>query len=165
MLFYLKDNKIDLNELKNYIDFDFDFTSIYPDTDHFKLNFSKENNERLDNVKGIDEVKKEIEQIIRMIKNPKKYTDVGAELHKGILLCGKPGTGKTLIARAIAGEAGLNFVSLTGSDFDEMYVGVGAQRIKKLFKEAKANKPCIIFIDEIDSLLTSSRRNSLEHYI
>ena len=163
MLFYLKDNKIDLNELKNYIDFDFDFTSIYPDTDHFKLNFSKENNERLDNVKGIDEVKKEIEQIIRMIKNPKKYTDVGAELHKGILLCGKPGTGKTLIARAIAGEAGLNFVSLTGSDFDEMYVGVGAQRIKKLFKEAKANKPCIIFIDEIDSLLTSSRRNSLEH--
>lgn len=125
--------------------------------------FLTEVDEKLDNIKGINEVKEEIEQIIRMIKDPKKYTDVSAQLHKGILLCGKPGTGKTLIARAIAGEAGVNFISLTGSDFDEMFVGEGASRIRKLFKKAKANKPCIIFIDEIDSLLTSSRRGSMEH--
>jgi ATP-dependent metalloprotease len=140
-----------------------EFSEGKGDTKESIFSFSKENNERLENVKGINEVKEEIEQIIRMVKNPKKYTEVGARLHKGILLCGKPGTGKTLIARAIAGEAGVNFISLTGSDFDEVYVGVGASRIKKLFQEAKANKPCIIFIDEIDSLLTSSRRNSYEH--
>ena len=98
-----------------------------------------------------------------MIKYPEKYTQAGARLHKGILLCGKPGTGKTLIARAIAGEAGVNFISLSGSDFDEIYVGVGAARIKRLFKQAKSNRPCIIFIDEIDSLLAASRRNSGEH--
>ena len=89
-----------------------------------------------------------------MIKEPELYISAGAKLHKGILLCGKPGTGKTLIARSIAGEAGVKFISITGSDFDEMFVGVGASRIKKLFEEAKQNKPCIIFIDEIDSLLT-----------
>ena len=88
-----------------------------------------------------------------MMRNPKKYTDAGAKLHKGILLCGKPGTGKTLIARAIAGEAGVKFIYLNGSDFDEMFVGVGAARIRKLFDTAKKNKPCMIFIDEIDTLL------------
>jgi cell division protease FtsH len=110
--------------------------------------------DRLSDVKGIDEVKEEIEQIIRMIKEPIKYISAGAKLHKGILLCGKPGTGKTLIARAIAGEAGVKFISITGSHFDEMFVGLGAERIKKLFEEARNNAPCIIFIDEIDSLLS-----------
>ena len=88
-----------------------------------------------------------------MIREPDKYTSAGAKLHKGILLCGKPGTGKTLIARAIAGEAGVKFISITGSHFDEMFVGIGAERIKKLFDQAKKNSPCLIFIDEIDSLL------------
>lgn len=132
-------------------------------TFNFDINFAKNMSERLGDVKGIDEVKDEIEQLIRMIKNPQKYTDAGAKLHKGILLCGKPGTGKTLIARAIAGEAGVNFIYLTGSDFDEVFVGVGAARIKKLFSEARKRKPCIIFIDEIDSLLAKSRRMSMEH--
>ena len=89
-----------------------------------------------------------------MIKEPATYINAGAKLHKGILLSGKHGTGKTLIARAIAGEATVNFIFLTGSDFDEMFVGVGASRIRKLFKTARENKPCIIFIDEIDTLLT-----------
>jgi len=97
-----------------------------------------------------------------MIKNPNKYRQAGAKLHKGILLCGPPGTGKTLIARAVAGESGVNFIFLTGSDFDEMFVGVGASRLRKLFKVAKKHKPCIIFIDEIDSLLAGTRRSS-EH--
>ncbi len=104
-------------------------------------------------IKGIDEVKEEIQELIRMMRFPKKYIDAGAKLHKGILLCGKPGTGKTLIARAIAGEAGINFIYLNGSDFDEVFVGVGASRIRKLFKVAKDHKPCMIFIDEIDTLL------------
>lgn len=131
-------------------------------THHFEISFAKDNKERLDNVKGINEVKEEIEQLIAMIKEPQAYLDAGAKLHKGILLCGKPGTGKTLIARAIAGEAGVNFIFITGSDFDEMFVGVGAARIRKLFKKAKESAPCIIFIDEIDSLLTKSRRSG-EH--
>jgi ATP-dependent metalloprotease len=128
----------------------------------FEISFAKDIKERLDDVKGIDEVKEEIEQLIWMIKSPSKYIDAGAKLHKGILLSGKPGTGKTLIARAIAGEAQVNFIFLTGSDFDEMFVGVGASRIRKLFKKAKETAPCIIFIDEIDSLLAGSRRVS-EH--
>lgn len=126
------------------------------------IKFAKDIKERLDNVKGIDEVKEEIEQLIWMIKDPEKYYNAGAKLHKGVLLCGKPGTGKTLIARAIAGDAGVNFIFLTGSDFDEMFVGLGASRIRKLFKKARENTPCIIFIDEIDSLMSSSRR-STEH--
>lgn len=130
---------------------------------NFEINFASNIEERIDNVKGIDEVREEIDQLIRMIKNPKKYIDAGAKLHKGILLCGKPGTGKTLLARAIAGESGVNFIFLTGSDFDEVFVGVGAARIRKLFQIARKNKPCIIFIDEIDSLLTKSRRMSMEH--
>jgi ATP-dependent metalloprotease len=130
---------------------------------NFNLNFAKDLKERLNNVKGITEVKDEIQQLIRMIKAPDKFRDAGAKLHKGILLCGKPGTGKTLIARAIAGESGVNFIYLTGSDFDEVFVGVGATRVRKLFRIARKNSPCIIFIDEIDSLLTKSRRMALEH--
>jgi ATP-dependent metalloprotease len=98
-----------------------------------------------------------------MLQNPEKYHEKGAKLAKGVLLYGAPGTGKTLLARAIAGEAGCNFIYCTGSHFDEMFVGVGAKRIRELFAEAKKNKPCIIFIDEIDTLLSKSRRFGSEH--
>jgi len=98
-----------------------------------------------------------------MLKNPEKYTSKGAKLHKGVLLYGRPGTGKTLLARAIAGEAGTGFIYCTGSHFDEMFVGVGAKRVRELFQEAKNHKPCIIFIDEIDTLLSKSRRFNSEH--
>jgi ATP-dependent metalloprotease len=128
-----------------------------------KVNFATNLKEKLSDVKGINEVIDEIEQLIRMIKDPEKFREAGAKLNKGILLCGKPGTGKTLIARAIAGESGVNFLYLTGSDFDEVFVGVGANRVRKLFRMARKNAPCIIFIDEIDSLLTKSRRMAMEH--
>jgi len=113
-------------------------------------------------VKGIDEIKEEVNNLIRMIKDPYKYKDKGAKLNRGVLLFGEPGVGKTLLARAIAGEAGTNFIFCSGSQFDEMYVGVGAKRIRELFKEARKHSPCIIFIDEIDSLLTKGRRSSGE---
>ena len=119
--------------------------------------------QRLKDVKGIDEINSEVENIIRVVQNPDKYRQKGAKLFKGVLLFGEPGTGKTLLARAIAGEAGCNFIYCTGSDFDEMFVGVGAKRVRKLFKEARKNTPCIIFIDEIDGLLTGSRRGNGEH--
>lgn len=89
--------------------------------------------ERLDDVKGIDEIRDEIKNLIRMIKNPEDYHSKGAKLHKGVLLFGSPGTGKTLLSRAIAGEAGTSFLYCTGSSFDEMYVGVGAKRVRELF--------------------------------
>lgn len=97
-----------------------------------------------------------------MIRDPDKYTSKGAKLHKGVLLFGQPGTGKTLLARAIAGESGTAFIYCTGSHFDEMFVGVGAKRVRELFKEARQHSPCIIFIDEIDTLLSKSRRFSSE---
>jgi ATP-dependent Zn protease len=98
-----------------------------------------------------------------MIKNPNKYMEKGAKLHKGVLLYGQPGTGKTLLARAIAGESETSFIYCTGSSFDEMFVGVGAKRVRELFTEARKHKPCIIFIDEIDTLLSKSRRYGDEH--
>jgi ATP-dependent Zn protease len=97
--------------------------------------------QRLSDVKGIDEIKEEVENVIKMVKSPDKYTECGAKLHKGLLLFGQPGTGKTLLARAIAGEAQTNFIYCTGSDFDEMFVGVGAKRVRELFEEAKKNTP------------------------
>lgn len=124
----------------------------------FEIKNAKDIDQRLDDVRGIDEIKEEIMNIIKMIKDPIKYKDKGAMLHRGVLLFGKPGTGKTLIARAIAGESGVNFIFCSGSQFDEMYVGVGAKRVRELFKEARKQAPCIIFIDEIDSLLTEDRR-------
>ena len=103
-------------------------------------------------VAGLDEEKAELEDIVDFLKKPKKYTDLGARIPKGIILEGPPGTGKTLIAKAVAGEAGVPFFSISGSDFVEMYVGVGASRVRDLFAEAKKNAPCIVFIDEIDAV-------------
>lgn len=118
---------------------------------------------RLDDVKGIDEIRDEIQDLIKMLKNPDEYTSKGAKMCKGVLLFGQPGTGKTLLSRAIAGEAGVAFLYCTGSNFDEMFVGVGAKRVRELFEQARKNRPCIIFIDEIDTLLSASRRYGSEH--
>ena len=103
-------------------------------------------------VAGIDEAKAELEEIIDFLKDPKKYTKLGGRIPKGLLLIGPPGTGKTLLARAIAGEAEVPFLSISGSDFVEMFVGVGASRVRDLFGQAKKNAPCIVFIDEIDAV-------------
>jgi cell division protease FtsH len=103
-------------------------------------------------VSGIDEAKEELEEIIAFLKDPKKFTKLGGRIPKGVLLVGAPGTGKTLLARAIAGEAGVPFFSISGSDFVEMFVGVGASRVRDLFVQGKKNAPCIIFIDEIDAV-------------
>lgn len=103
-------------------------------------------------VAGADEEKHELEEIVDFLKNPKKYSDIGARIPKGVLLMGPPGTGKTLLARAVAGEAGCPFFSISGSDFVEMFVGVGASRVRDLFEQAKKNSPSIIFIDEIDAV-------------
>ena len=103
-------------------------------------------------VAGIDEEKQELEEIVDFLKNADKYTKLGAKIPKGVLLVGVPGTGKTLMAKAVAGEAGVPFFSISGSDFVEMFVGVGASRVRDLFEQAKKHQPCIIFIDEIDAV-------------
>ncbi|HOV80311.1 MAG TPA: ATP-dependent zinc metalloprotease FtsH [Bacillota bacterium] len=103
-------------------------------------------------VAGADEVKEELEEIVEFLKNPKKFMELGAKIPKGVLLFGPPGTGKTLLARAVAGEAGVPFFSISGSDFVEMFVGVGASRVRDLFDQAKKNAPCIVFVDEIDAV-------------
>ena len=103
-------------------------------------------------VAGADEVKEELEEIVEFLKNPKKFQELGAKIPKGVLLFGGPGTGKTLLARAVAGEAGVPFFSISGSDFVEMFVGVGASRVRDLFEQAKKNSPCIVFVDEIDAV-------------
>jgi cell division protease FtsH len=115
-----------------------------------KLNQAKTTT--FDNVAGVDEEKQELEEIIDFLKNPKKYMVLGARIPTGILLVGPPGTGKTLLARAVAGEAGVPFYSISGSDFVEMFVGVGASRVRDMFKTAKSTAPCIVFIDEIDAV-------------
>lgn len=115
-----------------------------------KLN--RQSTTTFDNVAGADEEKEEMKEIIDFLKNPKKYYEMGARIPKGILLVGPPGTGKTLIARAVAGEANVPFYSISGSDFVEMFVGVGASRVRDMFKTAKQNAPCIVFIDEIDAV-------------
>ena len=109
-------------------------------------------------VAGLDEEKNELIEIVDFLKEPKKFHDMGAKIPRGILLCGKPGTGKTLIAKAIAGEAGVPFISMSGSEFIEMFAGLGASRVRKLFEKAKKIAPCIIFIDEIDAI--GARRTS-----
>ncbi|MDD6382717.1 ATP-dependent zinc metalloprotease FtsH [Mitsuokella jalaludinii] len=103
-------------------------------------------------VAGADEAKQELEEVVEFLKHPKKFNDLGARIPKGVLLFGPPGTGKTLLARAVAGEAGVPFFSISGSDFVEMFVGVGASRVRDLFEQAKKNAPCIVFIDEIDAV-------------
>ncbi len=112
-------------------------------------------------VAGLDEAKEEVVEVVDFLKNPKKFTRLGGKLPKGVLLVGPPGTGKTLLAKAVAGEAAVPFFSLSGSDFVEMFVGVGAARVRDLFKQAKEKAPCIIFIDEIDAIGRSRGRNSI----
>ena len=116
------------------------------------LNGNDKNKITFDDVAGVDEEKEELQEIVEFLKNPKKFTDMGARIPKGVLLVGQPGTGKTLLAKAVAGEAGVPFFIISGSDFVEMFVGVGASRVRDLFEEAKRNAPCIIFIDEIDAV-------------
>lgn len=124
--------------------------------------FSKGEYTKVDfsDVAGMEEAKQEVREIIDFLKNPKKYTDLGGKIPKGVLLVGPPGTGKTLLAKAVAGEANVPFFSLSGSDFVEMFVGVGVSRVRDLFKQAKEKVPCIIFIDEIDSVGRSRSRNA-----
>ncbi|MEM0943942.1 MAG: ATP-dependent metallopeptidase FtsH/Yme1/Tma family protein, partial [Pseudomonadota bacterium] len=105
-----------------------------------------------DDVAGIDEAKEELEEIVEFLRDPQKYSRLGGKIPKGALLVGPPGTGKTLLARAIAGEAGVPFFTISGSDFVEMFVGVGASRVRDMFEQAKKNAPCIVFIDEIDAV-------------
>ena len=116
------------------------------------VNVGEKNRVTFDDVAGVDEEKEELQEIVEFLKNPKKFTDMGARIPKGVLLVGQPGTGKTLLAKAVAGEAGVPFYSISGSDFVEMFVGVGASRVRDLFEQAKKNAPCIIFIDEIDAV-------------
>lgn len=117
-----------------------------------KMSVDGESNVTFDNVAGCDEEKGELEELVEFLKAPKKFTELGARIPKGVLLVGPPGTGKTLLAKAVAGEAGVPFFSISGSDFVEMFVGVGASRVRDLFEEAKKNAPCIVFIDEIDAV-------------
>ena len=123
--------------------------------------FDKEATVKIDfkDVAGLEEAKVEIMEIVDFLKNPKKYTDLGGKIPKGVLLVGPPGTGKTLLAKAVAGEANVPFFSMSGSDFVEMFVGVGASRVRDLFKQAKEKAPCIVFIDEIDAIGRARGRN------
>ncbi len=115
-----------------------------------------------DDVAGLDGAKEEVTEVVDFLKNPKKYTTLGAKIPKGVLLVGPPGTGKTLLAKAVAGEAKVPFFSLSGSDFVEMFVGVGASRVRDLFKQAREKAPCIIFIDEIDAVGRSRGKNAMQ---
>jgi cell division protease FtsH len=117
-----------------------------------KLNDPSKNKVTFADVAGADEEKEELQEVVDFLKNPKKYADLGAKIPRGILLVGSPGTGKTLLAKAVSGEAGVPFFSISGSDFVEMFVGVGASRVRDLFENAKKNAPCIVFIDEIDAV-------------
>ena len=116
------------------------------------INMNDKNRVLFKDVAGVDEEKEELQEIVEFLKSPKKFTDMGARIPKGVLLVGQPGTGKTLLAKAVAGEAGVPFFIISGSDFVEMFVGVGASRVRDLFDQAKKNAPCIIFIDEIDAV-------------
>ena len=117
-----------------------------------KLSTEEDNKTSFANVAGLREEKEELEELVDFLRDPKKYTKLGARIPKGVLLVGPPGTGKTLLAKAVAGEAGVPFFSISGSDFVEMFVGVGASRVRDLFEDAKKNAPCIVFIDEIDAV-------------
>ena len=115
-----------------------------------------------EDVAGLDEAKEEVMEVVDFLKNPKKYTALGGKIPKGVLLVGPPGTGKTLLAKAVAGEAGVPFFSISGSDFVEMFVGVGASRVRDLFKQAREKAPCIVFIDEIDAIGRARGRSTFQ---
>lgn len=117
---------------------------------------------KFDDVKGMPEAKQELLEVVDFLREPEKYTRLGARLPKGVLLVGPPGCGKTLLAKSVAGEAGVPFFQASGSDFDEMFVGTGSKRVRSLFQAARAKAPCVIFIDEIDSV-GSTRTNSSVH--
>ena len=117
---------------------------------------------RFKDVAGLDEAKVEITEFVEFLKKPKKFKEMGAKIPRGALLAGPPGTGKTLLAKAAAGEAGVPFLSISGSDFVEMFVGVGASRVRDLFKKAKEHAPAIIFIDEIDAV---GRKRECKHLL
>ena len=117
-----------------------------------KLLTEKQGRVTFDDVAGIDEAKDDLEEIVEFLRNPQKFSRLGGKIPKGALLVGPPGTGKTLLARAVAGEAGVPFFTISGSDFVEMFVGVGASRVRDMFEQAKKNAPCIVFIDEIDAV-------------
>lgn len=127
--------------------------ALFDDDNRVQITFS--------DVAGLDEAKEEVEEIVQFLKNPSKYTNLGGKIPKGALLVGPPGTGKTLLAKAVAGESNVPFFSLSGSDFVEMFVGVGAARVRDLFKQAKEKAPCVIFIDEIDAIGRSRGRGSM----
>ena len=126
-----------------------------------RMLFGKKTGTSFDDVAGIDDVKEELTEIVDFLKNPKKYRDLGARIPRGVLLAGAPGTGKTLLAKAIAGEAGVPFFHTSGSEFEEMLVGAGASRVRDLFKKARNTTPCIIFIDEIDAV--AKKRGTVLH--
>ena len=117
-----------------------------------KMLTQREGKVTFDDVAGIDEAREELEEIVEFLKDPTKFARLGGKIPKGALLVGSPGTGKTLLARAIAGEAGVPFFTISGSDFVEMFVGVGASRVRDMFEQAKKSAPCIVFIDEIDAV-------------
>ena len=117
-----------------------------------KLLTENKNRVTFKEVAGVDEAKDDLQEIVNFLKDPRKYTKLGGRIPKGVLLVGSPGTGKTLLARAVAGEAGVPFYTISGSDFVEMFVGVGASRVRDLFEQGKKNAPCLIFIDEIDAV-------------
>ena len=117
-----------------------------------RMSIDEKNKVTFQDVAGCDEEKAELEELVQFLKAPQKFTELGARIPKGVLLVGPPGTGKTLLAKAVAGEAGVPFFSISGSDFVEMFVGVGASRVRDLFEQAKKNSPSIVFIDEIDAV-------------
>jgi len=127
--------------------------TLFEDSDQREVTF--------DDVAGLEEAKEEVVEVVEFLKNPEKFTRLGGQLPKGVLLVGPPGTGKTLMAKAVAGEAGVPFFSISGSDFVEMFVGVGASRVRDLFESAKEKAPCIIFIDEMDAIGRSRGRNNM----
>ena len=117
-----------------------------------KIQMEPDTGVNFESVAGVDEAKEELTEIVDFLKTPQKFTELGAKVPRGALLIGPPGTGKTLLAKAVAGEAGVPFFSTSASEFVEMFVGVGASRVRDLFNEAKKNAPCIVFIDELDSV-------------
>ena len=136
-------------------------SSIMNEKKHISL--AETSSVTFEDVKGVDECRAELEEIVDYLKNPQKYHSLGAKMPKGILITGDPGTGKTLLAKAIAGESKVKFFFSSGSDFDELFVGMGAKRVRELFAEAKKNAPCIIFIDEIDALGSSRKSRDINY--